>query len=98
MSLSTVLLVMYGNGAVPQIAMAQEENYHVVECVLPHYFLCDNGNCLPESHICDSHNDWYGAGFCNGIVINLVYFYLAATTAMKILLFAVSDHCFSIQT
>ena len=34
-----------------------EENYHMVECVMPHYFLCENGNCLPESHICDGEND-----------------------------------------
>ena len=37
--------------------MAQEESYHMVECVLPHYFLCENGNCLPESHICDGESD-----------------------------------------
>ena len=42
---------------VEQGMSSQEDNYHVVECVLPHYFLCKNGNCLPESHICDGEND-----------------------------------------
>ncbi|XP_027197695.1 LOW QUALITY PROTEIN: uncharacterized protein LOC113792028 [Dermatophagoides pteronyssinus] len=35
----------------------QEESYHVVECVMPLYFLCQNNNCLPESHLCDGEND-----------------------------------------
>lgn len=54
-SFTIFLLLMYVN--IGSKCMAQEESYHMVECVLPHYFLCENGNCLPESHICDGESD-----------------------------------------
>jgi hypothetical protein len=34
-----------------------QEDYLTVHCGPPDYFLCRNGNCLPESLVCDGDND-----------------------------------------
>lgn len=38
------------------LTLTQEE-YQTVRCSAPDYYFCKNGNCLPESHVCDGDND-----------------------------------------
>ncbi|XP_054165823.1 prolow-density lipoprotein receptor-related protein 1-like [Oppia nitens] len=50
--LSIIVLLLYCTSLT-----VSQEDYQTVHCGPPDYYLCRNGNCLPESLVCDGDND-----------------------------------------
>ena len=39
----------------PHLLTAQDDQ--LIQCKAPEYFICRNGNCLPNGYICDGDDD-----------------------------------------